>query len=218
MFEQQQEFTQRRERMIAQQIEARGIHDAAVLQAMRAVPREAFVMDGYQNYAYDDTPLPLPEKQTISQPYVVALMMRALRLQPSDRVLEIGTGSGYAAALLGQMVKEVHTVERLKQLVTYARQRLSLLGYDNIFVHHGDGTLGCPENAPYNAIVVAAGGPDVPQTLKQQLVIGGRLVMPTGDSERRQYLICLTRKSEFEYRQTNLGAVAFVPLIGAEGW
>jgi protein-L-isoaspartate(D-aspartate) O-methyltransferase len=218
MFEKKEEFSRLRERMLAQQIEARGIHDAAVLRAMRAVPREAFVMEGYQNYAYDDTPLPLPEQQTISQPYVIALMMRALRLERSDRVLEIGTGSGYAAALLGQIVEEVHTVERLKQLVIYARQRLSMLGYDNIVVHHGDGTLGCPENAPYNAIVVAAGGPDVPQTLKQQLVVGGRLVMPTGESERRQFLICLTRESETEYRQVNLGAVAFVPLIGAEGW
>jgi protein-L-isoaspartate(D-aspartate) O-methyltransferase len=218
MFEQQEEFSKLRERMVAQQIEARGIHDAAVLRAMRVVPREAFVMEGYQNFAYDDTPLPLPEHQTISQPYVVALMIRALRLERSDRILEIGTGSGYAAALLGQIVKEVHSVERLKQLAHYARRRLSMLGYENVYVHHGDGTLGCPENAPYNAIIVAAGGPDVPQTLKQQLLVGGRLVMPIGESERRQFLICLTRESETEYRQVNLGAVAFVPLIGKEGW
>ena len=218
MFEQQEEFIKLRERMVTQQIEARGIHDAAVLRAMRTVPREAFVMEAYQNYAYDDTPLPLPEHQTVSQPYVVALMIRALRLENTDSVLEIGTGSGYAAALLGQIAKEVHSVERLKKLVTYARQRLSMLAYDNVFVHHGDGTLGWPENAPYNAIVVAAGGPDVPQTLKQQLLVGGRLVMPIGGSERRQFLICLTRESETKYRQVNLGAVAFVPLIGEEGW
>jgi protein-L-isoaspartate(D-aspartate) O-methyltransferase len=180
MFEQQEEFIKLRERMVTQQIEARGIHDAAVLRAMRTVPREAFVMEAYQNYAYDDTPLPLPEHQTVSQPYVVALMIRALRLENTDSVLEIGTGSGYAAALLGQIAKEVHSMERLKKLVTYARQRLSMLAYDNVFVHHGDGTLGWPENAPYNAIVVAAGGPDVPQTLKQQLLVGGRLVMPIG--------------------------------------
>ncbi|NCF68865.1 MAG: protein-L-isoaspartate(D-aspartate) O-methyltransferase, partial [Chloroflexi bacterium] len=184
MFEQQEEFIKLRERMVTQQIEARGIHDAAVLRAMRTVPREAFVMEAYQNYAYDDTPLPLPEHQTVSQPYVVALMIRALRLENTDSVLEIGTGSGYAAALLGQIAKEVHSMERLKKLVTYARQRLSMLAYDNVFVHHGDGTLGWPENAPYNAIVVAAGGPDVPQTLKQQLLVGGRLVMPIGGSER----------------------------------
>jgi len=218
MFEQQEEFIALRERMIARQIEGRGIHDTAVLRAIRSVPREAFVMEAYQKYAYDDTPLPIPGHQTISQPYVVALMIRALQLRFTDRVLEIGTGSGYAAALLGQIAKEVHSVERLKQLVTYARQRMAMLEIDNIFVHHGDGTLGRLENAPYNAIVVAAGGPDVPPTLKQQLEIGGRLVMPVGGSERRQHLICLTRVSETEYRRANLGAVAFVPLIGEEGW
>lgn len=207
-----------REQMVARQIEGRGIDDEAILRAMREVPREAFVMDNYQKFAYDDTPLPLPVQQTISQPYVVALMIRALRLTSSSRVLEIGTGSGYAAALLGQIAAEVHTVERLQQLVTFARENLTKLRYGNVFVHHGDGTLGWPDEAPYDAVVAAAGGPEVPQSLKEQLVIGGRLVMPVGSSERRQDLICLTREDEIDYRQTNLGAVAFVPLIGEEGW
>ena len=218
MSEYQEDFKQQRERMITQQIEARGINDAAILRAMRLVPREVFVPETYQIYAYDDTPLPIPNQQTISQPYVVALMIRALRLSPSDNVLEIGTGSGYAAALLGQIAREVHSVERHKKLVNYARRRLSMLAYDNVFVHHGDGTLGWVENAPYHAIVVAAGGPDVPMSLKSQLEIGGRLVMPVGSSERRQHLICLTRDRDGKYRRTDLGAVAFVPLIGKEGW
>ena len=218
MVEQQEAYRIQREQMVARQIKGRGINDESVLEAMRTVPREAFVMENYQKFAYDDTPLPIPGGQTISQPYVVALMIRALRLEPENRVLEIGTGSGYAAALLGQIVAEVHTVERLKQLVDFAQENLSQMRYNNVIVHHGDGTLGWPDDAPYDAIVVAAGGPEVPLTLKEQLVIGGRLVMPVGSSERRQNLICLTREGEIDYRRINLGAVAFVPLIGEEGW
>jgi protein-L-isoaspartate(D-aspartate) O-methyltransferase len=218
MAEEEKAYRALREQMVAHQIEGRGIQDAAILQAMRTVPREAFVMENYQKSAYDDTPLPIPGQQTISQPYVVALMIRALRLEPAHRVLEIGSGSGYAAALLGQIAAEVHTVERLQQLVQFSREKLSALAYDNVIVHHGDGTLGWPEEAPYDAVVVSAGGPDVPLSLKEQLVIGGRLVMPVGSSERRQHLICLTRESEIDYRRADLGAVAFVPLIGEEGW
>ena len=218
MSDQKGAFKAVREQMVARQIKGRGIHDEAILQAMRTVPRETFVMDNYRQFAYDDTPLPIPGSQTISQPYVVALMIRALRLNRTDRVLEIGTGSGYAAALLGQIVAEVHTVERLKQLVTFARQNLAALDYDNVTVHQGDGTLGWLGKAPYDAIVVAAGGPEVPHSLKQQLRIGGRLVMPVGSSERRQDLVFLMREGENDYRRTNLGAVAFVPLIGVEGW
>jgi len=218
MSEQQEAFSTPRERMVDRQIKGRSIQDEAILQAMGTVPREAFVMENYRQFAYDDTPLPIPGGQTISQPYVVALTIRALRLKSTDRVLEIGTGSGYAAALLGQIAAEVHTVERLKQLVTFAGENLTTLGYKNIFVHQGDGTLGWPDKAPFDAIVVAAGGPEIPQSLKQQLVIGGRLVMPVGGSERRQHLICLTREDEIDFRRANLGAVAFVPLIGEEGW
>ncbi len=218
MVEQGLSFDLAREQMVERQIKGRGIDDDLILAAMRAVPREAFVMENYRQYAYDDTPLPIPAGQTISQPYVVALMIRALRLEPTDRVLEIGTGSGYAAALLGQLAAEVHTVERLKQLVNFAGSNLAGLGITNVFVHRGDGTLGWPEKAPYNAIAVAAGGPEIPDSLKQQLVIGGRLVMPVGSKERRQHLICLTREDETIFRRANLGAVAFVPLIGEEGW
>ncbi len=218
MVEKQAGYRALREQMVARQIENRGIHDEAIVKAMLTVPREAFVIDNYRKFAYDDTPLPIPGQQTISQPYVVALMIRALRLQATDRVLEIGTGSGYAAALLGEIAAEVHTVERLRQLVNFAQEKLDNLGYNNVFVHHGDGTLGWPGAAPYDAIVVAAGGPDVPPSLKEQLVIGGRLVMPVGSNERRQNLICLTREDETDYRRVNLGAVAFVPLIGEEGW
>ncbi len=212
------EFAARRAKMVEQQVLDRGVSDPAVLRAMSIVPRERFVTPRQQYLAYEDTPLPIPGRQTISQPYVVALMLSSLRLQPDDRVLEVGTGSGYAAALLSRMVREVHTVERLEELVAYARERMKELHYDNVYVHHGDGTLGWPANAPYGAIVVAAGGPEVPASLRQQLALNGRLVMPVGSSERRQHLIMITRISVQEYEQADLGAVAFVPLIGREGW
>ena len=212
------EFILDRERMVKEQIAGRGIKDPAVLEAMRIVPREFFVQERYQRYAYDDTPLPLPGKQTISQPYVVALMITQLDLKAGDCVLEIGTGSGYAAAILSQIVDEVHTVERIQELANYARQRLDFLGYDNVYVHHGDGTLGWTEAAPYDGIVVAAGGPSIPKSLKYQLAMNGRLIMPVGANERRQQLIRVTRISEESFQQLDLGAVAFVPLIGEEGW
>ena len=212
------DFAASRERMVKEQISGRSIRDTAVIRAMRTVPRELFVPERYQRYAYDDTPLPIPGKQTISQPYVVALMIERLELDADDCVLEIGTGSGYAAALLGQIVREVHTVERIKELVNYARQRLNLLAYDNVHVHHGDGTLGWTPAAPYDAIIVAAGGPAVPESLKEQLAEQGRLIIPVGRSERRQHLICVTRTGAASFQQSEMGAVAFVPLIGDEGW
>lgn len=211
-------FVSQRERMVAEQIAARGIEDAAILRAMRTVPRELFVPDDYQRNAYDDTPLPIPGQQTISQPYVVALMISRLELSADDCVLEIGTGSGYAAALLGEIVREVHTVERVRALVSYARQRLGSLGSDNVHVHYGDGTLGWPAAAPYAGIIVSAGGPIVPESLKSQLAVGGRLIIPVGRSERRQDLICVTRTGKDRFQESELGAVAFVPLIGDEGW
>ncbi len=207
-----------REQMVARQLEGRGLWDPAVLAAMREVPREAFVSERYREFAYDDGPLPIPEGQTISQPYVVALMIEMLWLQPEDKVLEIGTGSGYAAAVLSRIAAEVHTVERIEVLVHFARQNLAEAGFDNVHVHHGDGTLGWPEHAPYDAIVVAAGGPDVPQALKEQLIIGGRLVMPVGSEQRAQRLVRLTRLDESEYERENLSHVRFVPLIGEQGW
>lgn len=218
MSKKREDFAWLRAQMVERQIANRGIDDAAVLRAMSVVPRELFVPERYQRYAYDDTPLPIPGNQTISQPYVVALMISKLELDHDDKVLEIGGGSGYAAALLGQIVHEVHTVERIRELVVYARERLEVLGYENVFVHHGDGTLGWAPAAPYNGIVVAAGGPSVPETLKYQLAIDGRLVIPVGVSERRQQLRMVRRKDEEAFEETDLGAVAFVPLIGEEGW
>ncbi len=218
MIEDADELRQRRERMVRNQIAGRGIKDTAVLRAMRTVPREFFVPERYQRYAYDDMPLPIPGKQTISQPYVVALMISRLELDADDRVLEIGTGSGYAAALLGQIVREVHTVERIGKLVNYARERLELLGYDNVHVHQGDGTLGWEPEAPYDGIVVAAGGPSVPDSLKRQLAENGRLIIPVGRSERHQNLVRVIKTGEERFEESDLGAVAFVPLIGDEGW
>jgi protein-L-isoaspartate(D-aspartate) O-methyltransferase len=209
---------QERANMVAHQLEGRGIFDPAVLAAMGEVPREFFVDEQYRPYAYEDGPLPILEGQTISQPYVVALMIEAMALKPGDRVLEIGTGSGYAAAVLSRIVAEVHSVERLDSLVEYARERVARLGYDNVHIHHGDGTLGWPEAGPYDAVVVAAGGPRVPPALKEQLAIGGRLVMPVGSEQRSQQLIRLLRVGEEEFAREKLGHVRFVPLIGEQGW
>jgi len=211
-------YTEARERMVRQQIEERGIRNEAVLAAMRAVPREQFVSDAYRPFAYDDSPLPIPAGQTISQPFVVAYMIAVLSLGSDDRVLEIGAGSGYAAALLSRIVREVYTVERHGELARYARERLAAVGYDNVWVKHGDGTLGWAEHAPYDGIIVAAGGPSVPESLRAQLAVGGRLVMPVGRSRHQQHLILLTRIAEDDYAEERLAPVAFVPLIGDEGW
>ena len=211
-------FAARREQMVRLQIAGREITDPAVLAAMREVPREQFVLEPYRQYAYDDTPLPIPANQTISQPYIVAYMIAALELRPADRVLEIGTGSGYAAAILSRIAGEVYTVERHHKLADYARERLSRLGYANVFVHHGDGTRGWPEHAPYDGIIVAAGGPTVPESLREQLGVGGRMVIPVGRSRHQQNLILITRPAEDSYTEEMLVPVAFVPLIGDEGW
>lgn len=205
-------------RMVAEQIEGRGIDDPTVLRAMRLVPRERFVLEPYRPYAYDDTPLPIPANQTISQPYIVAYMIAMLHLSAADRILEIGAGSGYAAAVMSRMAAAVYTVERHAGLADYARQRLAELGYDNVWVRHGDGTRGWPDHAPYDAIIVAAGGPAVPETLRGQLAPGGRLIMPIGRSRRQQTLILLTRHNDGRIAEEMLVPVAFVPLIGDEGW
>jgi protein-L-isoaspartate(D-aspartate) O-methyltransferase len=213
-----EKYVRRRNKMVAKQIAGRGIRDPAVLEAMATVPREFFVHESYRDYAYEDTPLPIPGGQTISQPFVVAYMLSTLKLQPTERVLEIGAGSGYAAALLSRIVEQVYTVERIVELADYARSRLAMLGYDNVQVLLGDGTLGWPEYAPYDGIIVAAGGPVVPPPLREQLAIGGRLVMPVGKRRRHQNLILIRRLSEEEYSKEKLSPVAFVPLIGEEGW
>lgn len=207
-----------RQQMVAEQIEGRDITDPAVLAAMRVVPREQFVSGSYRQYAYDDAPLPIPANQTISQPYIVAYMIAALRLSPAARVLEIGAGSGYAAAVLSRIVREVYTVERHYKLARQARDRLVRLGYDNVQVRHGDGTRGWPEHAPYDGIIVAAGGPAVPDSLRAQLAAGGRLIMPIGSSRNRQHLVLITRRDDDHYDDEMLVPVAFVPLIGDEGW
>ena len=204
--------------MVARQIERRGLHDPAVLAAMREVPREAFVPEKHLEHAYDDGPLPILEGQTISQPYVVALMTEALELKPDEKVLEIGTGSGYAAAVLSRVAATVFTVERFATLVEYAQANLMVTGYQNVFVHHGDGTLGWPDHAPYDAIIAAAGGPKIPEALKEQLAVGGRLVMPVGSAQRAQQLVKLTRLPEGKFKKKKLSHVRFVPLIGAQGW
>lgn len=216
--DEEEKFSTLRARMVAEQIEARGIEDAAVLAAMSTVPRECFVMAPFRSFAYADMPLPIPAGQTISQPYVVAFMISFLQLKAADRVLEIGTGSGYAAAVLSRIAKEVYTVERHEVLVQYARQRLADLGYDNVWVHHGNGTLGWQEHAPYDAILVSAGGPVVPPSLRRQLAGNGRLVMPVSSYLHHQMLIRLTRRSEAKFTLEKLGPVAFVPLVGVEGW
>jgi protein-L-isoaspartate(D-aspartate) O-methyltransferase len=207
-----------RERMVQHQIVGRGVQDPAVLNAMRRMPREAFVPRHLVRRAYADEPLPIGEGQTISQPYIVAFMTEAMRLRPEDRVLEIGTGSGYAAAVLAEIAAEVYTVERLARLAESARRRLAELRYTNVHVRHGDGSLGWTEHAPYDAIVVTAGGPQVPRSLLAQLAIGGRLVMPVGPTPRVQRLLRMVRTGDSTHESEDLGDVAFVPLIGAEGW
>jgi protein-L-isoaspartate(D-aspartate) O-methyltransferase len=183
------DFAAERERMVRRQLAARGIADPRVLAAMREVPRERFVAPVHAPSAYDDSPLPLECGQTVSQPYVVALMAEALELAPEDRVLEVGTGSGYAAAVLSRLAREVYTVERHRELAEAARERLARLGYANVYVRHGDGLLGWPEHAPYDAISVAAGGSEVPAALAAQLSSRGRLVMPLGPEPLLQKLV-----------------------------
>ena len=211
-------FTVRRAEMVEHDIAARGVRDARVLAAMRAVPREDFVPTSRRDEACADHPLPIGAGQTISQPYIVALMSEALQLHGPERVLEIGTGSGYAAAVLGRLAAEVHTVECIPELAERARRQLAALGVANVQVHVGDGTLGWPAAAPYDAIVVTAAGPQVPPALKAQLAPGGRLVMPVGLQHGWQDLVRVTRGAADEFSTETLCTVAFVPLVGAQGW
>jgi protein-L-isoaspartate(D-aspartate) O-methyltransferase len=203
--------------MVDRQIAGRGVSDPRLLAALREVPREAFVESGAEELAYDDGALPIGGGQTISQPYIVALMIEAAAIGPDGVVLEVGAGSGYAAAVVSRMADRVHAIERLPALAEAARRRFAELGYDNIDLRVGDGTLGLPEAAPFDAILVAAGAREVPQALKRQLAPGGRLVVPVGGS-CRQTLLKVTRRGESDFVQEDLGAVAFVPLIGEQGW
>ncbi len=208
----------KRDVMIREHLLGRGIRDQAVIGAMREVPREAFIDAELAGLAYEDHPLAIAGGQTISQPYIVAYMAEALELTGTERVLEIGTGSGYAAAILSRIVTTVYSVERLDVLARSARERLKRLGYKNIIIHEGDGTLGWAEHAPYDAIVVTAGAPSVPQPLLEQLAVGGRLVIPVGRTYDVQMLVRVRRVGERDYRHEELCGVRFVPLIGAAGW
>jgi protein-L-isoaspartate(D-aspartate) O-methyltransferase len=212
------DFAVQRNEMVEHAVRARGVRSKLVLDAMRAVPREDFLPANLREFAYEDSPLPIEAEQTISQPYIVAFMIEALALQGGERVLEIGAGSGYAAAVLSKIAGEVYTVERIGQLAEKAAARLADLGYGNVRVLHGDGTKGWPEHMPYDAIVVAAGGPKVPDALKLQLKIGGRLVIPVGTDPTVQELVRITRISEQDFKREDLADVRFVPLVGEEGW
>ena len=207
-----------RDEMVRHQVEARGVRDQLVLKAMRKVPREMFVPENLREFAFDDNPLPIAEGQTISQPYIVAFMIEAMGLKGGEKVLEVGTGSGYAAAILSQIALDVYTVERLQTLADEAKYALQEADCFNVHVMHGDGTRGWPEHAPYDAIVVAAGGPQIPEALKQQLKIGGRLVIPVGTTRTNQELVRVTRLSETRFKTEEIADVRFVPLIGDEGW
>ena len=204
--------------MVEMQIASRGVRDVRVLEAMRMVPREAFVEASMREFAYDDTPLPIEAGQTISQPFIVAAMIEAARVRAGDRVLEVGAGSGYASAVLGRLAREVHAIERHDALARLAKARIRALGFSNVHVVRGDGTLGLPEYAPYDAIIVSAGGPEVPEGLLEQLADGGRLVIPVGRDPRSQELLRVVRTSEGHFDRESLGRVQFVPLIGVEGW
>ncbi len=202
--------------MIREQLQRRNVHDERVLQAMAVVPRHRFVPQQLSEHAYADNALPIGEGQTISQPFIVALTTAALRIQPQDRVLEIGTGSGYAAAVLAQLATEVWSVERVRSLALDAKQLLDELGYGNVHVGIGDGTSGWPDHAPYDAIAVAAAAPAIPQPLLEQLAPGGRLVLPVGSRDDQQ-MVRIVRTPQ-GFTQQSLGPVRFVPLIGEHGW
>lgn len=212
------DLTNFRNEMVKHQIESRGVRNRLVLNALRKVHREAFLPEELREFAYDDTPLPIAANQTISQPYIVAFMTEALGLVGGEKVLEIGAGSGYAAAVLAEIAGEVYTVERIEHLAERALETLRSLNYLNVQVLCGDGTCGWPEHAPFDAIIVAAGGPRIPEPLKSQLKIGGRMVIPVGTSIDSQELVRITRVSETKFKTEDIADVRFVPLIGKEGW
>ena len=210
-------FERRRQAMIEEQLESRGITDIYTLSAFQKVPRQYFVPDPLIEQAYTDYALPIGEGQTISQPFIVAKMTQALALTGKERVLEIGTGSGYQAAILSQIAYRVYTIERIRSLYIQARKTFDTLGYYNIATKYSDGTKGWPDEAPFDVIMVTAGGPKVPMPLVDQLTIGGLLVVPVGDKEKQE-LILVVKKNNGEIKQYNLGDCRFVDLIGQYGW
>lgn len=209
-------FDRLRQEMVRTQIEARGIHDPKVLAAMRQVPRHLFVSEALRSQAYGDFPLPIGHQQTISQPYIVAEMTQALQPGPEDRVLEIGTGSGYQAAVLAQIVYRVYTIERLHPLLARARSIFDQLKYYNIVTRYSDGTTGWPEEGPFDGIIVTAGAPNIPDTLVHQLAVGGRMIIPVGDRSSQELVKIYRDKNAI--RQSSLGACRFVCLLGEHGW
>jgi protein-L-isoaspartate(D-aspartate) O-methyltransferase len=212
------DYTAEREAMVDRHLKRRGITDQRILDAFMAVPREEFVSEEYAHLAYGDHPLPIEAGQTISQPYIVGLMIEAAEIKPGDTVLEVGAGSGYAAAIISRIAEKVIAIERQHDLIDVARQRMERLGYDNVEIVEGDGTKGCRDHAPFDAILAAASGSHVPRPLIEQLAPGGRIVMPLGDPGWVQELVKITKEEDGILRQENLGGVRFVPLIGEEGW
>jgi protein-L-isoaspartate(D-aspartate) O-methyltransferase len=210
------DFALARKKMVQEQLVARGIKDKRILAAMMKVPRHLFVEEGLWHQAYGDFPLPIGEGQTISQPYIVALMTAALHVTGDEKVLEIGTGSGYQAAILAELTMHVFSVERISSMAAKARKILDQLGYANVLIRVSDGTLGWPEEAPFDGIIVTAGAPAIPTTLMQQLLTGGRLVIPVGNEYSQTLLKAV--KQEKGYKQEDLGGVRFVKLIGDQGW
>ena len=209
-------YQRQREKMVAQQIEARGVSDPLVLAAMRKVPRHLFVSEALMDQAYGDYPLPIGEQQTISQPYIVAEMTQALQLSEDDRVLEIGTGSGYQAAILAEIAFRVYSIERIYSLYVNGRQRFDRFRYHNILTRYSDGTTGWADESPFNAIIVTAGAPSIPDSLTDQLAPGGRLIIPVGNQYSQELIKVV--KDEKGIHQTNLGGCRFVKLVGEKGW
>jgi protein-L-isoaspartate(D-aspartate) O-methyltransferase len=212
------DFTGEREAMVERHLKRRGITEPQILNAFLEIPREAFIGDEYAHLAYGDHPLPIEAGQTISQPYIVALMIEAAEIKPGDKVLEVGSGSGYAAAVISRIAADVIGIERQHDLAQLARERLTRLGCTNIRIVEGDGTRGCPDRAPFDAILAAASGSHVPQPLIDQLADGGRIVMPVGEPGWVQELVKVTKGPGGKLIHENLGGVRFVPLIGEEGW
>lgn len=211
------DMTRIRDRMVEHHVTRRGIRDPSVTEAMRTVPREKFVPPGSEEFAYEDAPLSIGEGQTISQPFIVALMLEKANLDAGDTVLEVGTGSGYASALLSRIARHVYSIERHEGLALQAKERFEKLGYRNIDVRVGDGSKGWAEAAPFDAIIVSAGAPEVPTALKEQLGLGGRIIIPVGGGEG-QRLKRLTRTGDTTFEEEDLGGVIFVPLIGEDAW
>ena len=212
------DFASEREAMVERQLRLRGIREPEILDAFRAVPREAFVSPAYAHIAYGDHPLPIEAQQTISQPYIVGLMIQAAAIKSGDTVLEVGSGSGYAAAVISRIAAKVVGIERQHELAEVSRERLARLGFDNVEIVEGDGTVGWPESAPYDAILAAASGSHVPQSLIDQLKRDGTLGMPLGGQGWVQKLVRVSRQADGSLSNEDLGAVRFVPLIGEDGW